>query len=186
MYSIWLTCISCKHLQLKLGFAQLHKFPDSCSLAVLGSHAFHLNPAEPLQPLDDVPSSAEVTLFAFGRMPTLASVHSSQATIGLEVQPAQPGSLPASSADAHSISGLVMDHSRLHLVTSPWPAPLHQALKAFGTHRNGPQKWGESSAQTCLHTANPVLYPTPSYDGNRGAPDLYNWRISASPAAKLP
>lgn len=77
-------------------------------------------------------------------MPTLASIHSSQATIGIEVQPSQPGFHSGKGVSTDSMLGLVLDHSRVHLLMSPESVPLDQALKALGGSRKRPHEWGMS------------------------------------------
>lgn len=75
-------------------------------------------------------------------MPTLASIHSSQATISVEVQAPQPGTGSGEGLSADSMSGLVLGHSRVHLLLSPDSAPLCQASKALAGSRNCPREWG--------------------------------------------
>lgn len=74
-------------------------------------------------------------------MPTLASIHSSQATICIEVQPSQPGFL-GKTLGTDTISGMVLDHSRVHLLMCPESGALCQASKALCGSRKRPREWG--------------------------------------------
>lgn len=75
-------------------------------------------------------------------MPTLASIHSSQATISVEVRPARPGTGSGMDVSTDSMSGLVLDHSRVHLLLSPHSRCLSQASKALAGSRACPHRWG--------------------------------------------
>ncbi len=76
-------------------------------------------------------------------MPTLASVHSSQGTISLEMRPVQQGTVQGMSTDRQSLNDLVLDHSRLHLLLCPWEEPLHQVLQALAGSKQASKAVGK-------------------------------------------
>ena len=76
-------------------------------------------------------------------MPTLASVHSKQATIHVEVQPLHPES--ASDMASHGLQAaepLLLNHSQLHLLLCPWQGPLQHTLKAIAGNARAAQAFG--------------------------------------------
>lgn len=86
-------------------------------------------------------------------MPTLASVHSSQGTISLEMRPLQPGTIQGMSTDRQSPNDLLLDHSRLHLLLCPWEEPLHQVLQALAGSKQASKAVGKCCIPLLQQTA---------------------------------
>ncbi len=87
------------------------------------------------------------------RMPTLASVHSSQGTISLEVRPLQHGTFQGMSTDRQSPNDLLLDHSMLHLLLCPWEKPLHQVLQALAGSKQASKAVGKRCTPLLQQTA---------------------------------
>ncbi len=91
-------------------------------------------------------------------MPTLASVHSSQGTISLEMRPLQQGTPQGMSTDRQSPNDLVLDHSKLHLLLCPWEEPLHQVLQALAGSKQASMAVGKRYT--------PLLHPPAATDAH--------------------
>jgi len=103
------------------------------------------------------------------RMPTLASVHSSQGTISMEMRPLQQGTLQGMSTDRQSPNDLLLDHSRLHLLLCPWEKPLHQVLQALAGSKQASKSDGKRCApllQQAAATDAQILTACPTSDGH--------------------
>ena len=87
------------------------------------------------------------------RMPTLASVHSSQGTISLEMRPLQQGTVQGMSTDRQSPNDLLLDQSRLHLLLCPWEKPLHQVLQALAGSKQASKAVGKRCTPLLQQTA---------------------------------
>ena len=80
-------------------------------------------------------------------MPTLASVHSKQATISVKIQPAQLTTASDMGLDRlDRAESLQLEHTNVHLLLCPWQAPLQQALKALAGNKKAAQAFGEESS----------------------------------------
>ena len=86
-------------------------------------------------------------------MPTLASVHSSQATITLELWPAQQSTDSHMGLNRHDAAGVLLDHSRVHLLLSPWQKPLHEVLQAVAGSKKASHALGKQSCTWFVLTA---------------------------------
>ena len=87
-------------------------------------------------------------------MPTLASVHSSQATISVEVHALQQGH-HSMTLDRHGAADLTLQHSHLHVLFCPWEKPLHEALRALAGSKQASKAFGEQQYLIIGATAQP-------------------------------
>lgn len=103
------------------------------------------------------------------RMPTLASVHSSQGTISMEMRPLQQDTHQGMSTDRQSPNDLLLDHSRLHLLLCPWEKPLHQVLQALAGSKQASKAVSKRCAPLLQQTAATdaqILTACPTSDGH--------------------
>ena len=86
-------------------------------------------------------------------MPTLASVHGSQATISVELRSAQRDPALHRGMDSLDAAEVLLDHSKLHLLLCPWQKPMQQALQALAGSKKAAQAVGNYFTLICIHHA---------------------------------